>query len=115
MEIYSYSRDAAERAISSMLPEPSLQRVCICKSPFKLADQPGFLASSARTSVKVRKPSRVPGGFGTVGGCSIHSRITRFRCGPTVGNSVNDRPSLTIAAASSSHKNALRDALRNAF
>ena len=115
MAMYLYPRSAAALAMSSIDPEPSLQRVCICRSPLIPVVQSGLLARIARASSTVRKFARISGGFGRVGGSSIQLLMMRLSVGPTAGSSDNERPSATISAASSGHMNAFRDARLRAF
>ena len=99
--------------ISSIDPEPSLHWVCICKSPFTASAE--RFAIIFRACGSVRKPFRICGGAAKSGGPAIHLRTIRSKLTPIPGNSVSERPSDRILAASSSYKSALRDARRNAF
>src|SRR4029453_13544400 len=59
--MYSYERSLAAPAISPIVPDPSLQRVCICKSPRSHFDQAGFVASSRLASASEIKSRRISG------------------------------------------------------
>jgi hypothetical protein len=56
-------RCLAPSAISEIVADPSLQRVCICRSPRSLFCHPGFVASSRRASASETKSRRILGIF----------------------------------------------------
>ena len=110
-----YEQSQSSEFISSIVPDPSLHWVCICKSPFKPAAVSEFSSRVRRASGKVRNPFRIAGGDGISVEASIQLWMRRLKVGPIPGSSVSERPSWTINAVSSGHKNALRDARRSAF
>ena len=55
MAMYSYDRSLAALAISTIVADPSLQRVCICKSPRSLFDHAGLAARSRRAAASETK------------------------------------------------------------
>src|SRR5205823_14416396 len=65
----------AASAIARISPEPSLQCVCICKSPRRRADHDVALANRRRLSARVRNSLRSGGGRGGCCLCRIHCRI----------------------------------------
>jgi len=113
--MYSYDRFFAAFAISPIVPDPSLQRVCICKSPRNLFDHSGFVARSRLAWASEMKSRRIAGILLlNCGGLSIQ-RWTCFEMnGPMPRNSVRGRLFATRSAAFSGHRNALRAARRKA-
>jgi hypothetical protein len=98
-----------------MLAEPSLQDVCIWRSPRSRSVQSGLEARRRRASASARKSRRIAGGFTfSESGFSIHLRNCSAMNGPTPCNSVSGRPAATRSAARSGQRKALRDARRNA-
>src|SRR5438093_451605 len=61
--MYSYDRSVAASAISAIVPDPSLQRVCICKSPRRFIGHARFLTSSCLASASEMKSWRMAGGL----------------------------------------------------
>src|SRR5438552_14596379 len=47
MAMYSYDRSLAASAISAIVPDPSLQQVCICRSPRILLPPPRTCSEQA--------------------------------------------------------------------
>jgi hypothetical protein len=115
MAIYSYPRSFAASAISAIVPDPSLQRVCICKSPRRFFAHASFLASSCFASASEVKSWRIGGIFVlNGGGLSSHRRICFSMNGPIPRSSVNERFWAARSVTFSGHKNALRAARRKA-
>src|SRR5207244_6690945 len=112
---YSYDRSFAASAISAIVPDPSLQRVCICKSPHRFFAHAGFLPSSCFASASEMKSWRIAGVFLlNGGGLSSHRRICFSMNGPIPRSSVNERFCVARSVAFFGHKNALRAARRKA-
>src|SRR5947208_9499244 len=63
MAMYSYDLSVAASAISAIVPDPSLQRECICKSPRRLIGHARFLTSSCLASASEMKSWRMSGGL----------------------------------------------------
>ena len=115
MAMYWYDRPCAASAISAIVPDPSLQRVCICKSPRSFSRQAGRAGRRRRASAVEMKSWRTTGTvFAGCGGFSIQFRICFSINGPTLRSSVNDRFCLMRLATSADHTNALRAARRKA-
>src|SRR6266496_109680 len=113
--MYSYDLSIAALAISAIVPDPSLQRECICKSPRRFFGHACFLASSFLASASEIKSRRMAGGLLFCrGGLSSQRLICRSMNGPIARSSVSDRFCATTSVTSSGHKNALRAARRNA-
>src|SRR5438034_2450390 len=81
--MYSYDRSFAASPISAIAPDPSLQRVCICKSPRRFFAHAGFLASSCFASASEMKSWRVAGIFLLNGG-GLDRKSTRLNSSHTV-------------------------------
>ncbi len=113
--MYSYERSLAASTISPIVPDPSLQRVCICKSPRNFFDHPGLIASCRLASASEMKFRRMSGiVLLNWGGLSIQRKSCFAMNGPMPRNSVNGRFCSTRLAAFSGHRNALRAARRKA-
>ncbi|PYJ11879.1 MAG: hypothetical protein DMF06_01265 [Verrucomicrobia bacterium] len=97
-----------------MLPEPSLQVVCICKSPRSDSFHRGLAERIRRASARARKSRRSGGALVFLGGCSSQLRSFGARNGPMPLSSRRDRPSRKISAARSGQRKALRAALLKA-
>ena len=75
---------AGSAAISAIPALPSLQTVCICKSPRNRFDHSGFAARIMRASARVRKSRRIGGGLiSSRGGFSIQAWSSFEMKGPT--------------------------------
>ena len=115
MATYSYPRSFAASAISAIVPDPSLQRVCICKSPRRFFAHASFLASNCFASASEMKSWRIAGIFLSHGGDSSSQRRICFSMnGPIPRSSVSERFCAARSVAFSGHKNALRAARRKA-
>ena len=113
--MYSYDLSVAASAISAMVPDPSLHRLCICKSPRKFFAHSGLVDSSCLASASEMKSRRIAGVFPDTRGGLSSQRLTCFSInGPIARSSVNDRFCATSSAASTGHKKELRAARRNA-
>ncbi|PYI62767.1 MAG: hypothetical protein DMC60_01840 [Verrucomicrobia bacterium] len=114
--MYSYDLSIAASAISATVPDPSLQRVCICKSPRRFFAHSGFIASSCLASASEMKSRRIAGVLPDERGGLSNQRLICFSInGPIARSSVKDRFCATSSAASTGHKKALRAARRNAL
>src|SRR5947199_407967 len=115
MAMYSYERSFAAPAISAIVPDPSLQSLCICKSPRNFFSRAGRLARSRRASASEMKSWRIAGTvFARRGGFSIQFRICFSMNGPTARSSVKPRFCARRSDTSFGQRNALRAARRNA-
>lgn len=111
---YPYPRSAAASAISRMDAAPSLQRVCIWRSP-RAPRRPGTATRAARTSASVRKPSLEGSGPWAGGGSAIQAASVPASTGPMPASSVRDRPDAATALACSGHSSARLAARRSAW
>jgi hypothetical protein len=113
--MYSYDLSIAASAISAIVPDPSLQRLCICKSPRRFFLHSGFIASRCLASASEMKSRRIAGILRDKrGGLSSQRLICLSINGPIARSSVNDLFCARSSAASTGHRKALRPARRNA-